>query len=261
MSRDSGHFRGASSGRVAAAVFAAVAGAAAQDWPQWRGPGSAAISTGAPLPTTWSATEHLAWRATLAGAGTSSPNRRRRSRDRDVAGRAGAGRGRRQPAPARARRSIAGGTRGRHRRRGSRRRRRARARRRGVRSGQRTPGVGASHARRRAVPRAAREAQPGDPDAGRRRRARLRLVRQRPARRTRPGERPSDLVASPRHRVRAVRRAVGARQLAGALSRPRHPALRSPHVVVPAGARREDGTRAVEGRARQRPACRTARRW
>ena len=27
----------------------------------------------APLPTTWSATEHLAWRAPLAGAGTSSP--------------------------------------------------------------------------------------------------------------------------------------------------------------------------------------------
>ena len=52
---------------------AAVAGAAAQDWPQWRGPGSAAISTEAPLPTTWSATEHLAWRAALAGAGTSSP--------------------------------------------------------------------------------------------------------------------------------------------------------------------------------------------
>ena len=65
--------RGASSGVVAAAVFAAVASAAGQDWPQWRGPGSAAISTGTPLPTTWSATEHLAWRATLAGAGTSSP--------------------------------------------------------------------------------------------------------------------------------------------------------------------------------------------
>ena len=46
---------------------------AAQDWPQWRGPGSAAIAADAPLPTTWSPTEHLAWRATIAGAGTSSP--------------------------------------------------------------------------------------------------------------------------------------------------------------------------------------------
>ena len=73
MSRDSRRVRGVWSGLMAAARLAAVASAAAQDWPQWRGPGSAAISTEAPLPTTWSATEHLAWRAPLAGAGTSSP--------------------------------------------------------------------------------------------------------------------------------------------------------------------------------------------
>jgi len=60
-------------GLVLAAAVAAVAAASAEDWPQWRGPGSAAISTDAPLPTTWSATDHLAWRAALAGAGTSSP--------------------------------------------------------------------------------------------------------------------------------------------------------------------------------------------
>ena len=55
--------------------MAAPAGAivSAQDWPQWRGPASAAIASDSPLPTTWSPTEHLAWRATLAGAGTSSP--------------------------------------------------------------------------------------------------------------------------------------------------------------------------------------------
>ena len=236
-------------------LTATVAGAAAQDWPQWRGPGSAAISTEAPLPTTWSATEHLAWRATLAGAGTSSPIV---VGDRVIVtsqvGRAPVAGGGSQPRLARDDRSLAGresAIGGRRRR--PRRRRRARARRRGVPSrhgrrlwAHRTPAVGP-------VPRAAREAQPRHPDAGRRRRARLRLVRQRPARRARPGERPSDLVAPPRHRVRAVRCAVGPRQLAGALPRPGHPALRSPHVVVPAGARREDRTRAVEGRARQRP--------
>src|SRR6187402_1461793 len=73
MSRDSRRVRGVWPGLMAVAVLTAAASVAAQDWPQWRGPGSAAISTEAPLPTTWSATEHLAWRATLAGAGTSSP--------------------------------------------------------------------------------------------------------------------------------------------------------------------------------------------
>ena len=48
--------------------------AQAPDWPQWRGPGSSAVAAGTPLPTRWSATEQLAWRSPLAGAG-----RRRRS--------------------------------------------------------------------------------------------------------------------------------------------------------------------------------------
>jgi outer membrane protein assembly factor BamB len=43
------------------------------DWPQWRGPGSGATADGGRLPTTWSATDQLAWRAPLAGPGTSSP--------------------------------------------------------------------------------------------------------------------------------------------------------------------------------------------
>ena len=66
MSRHSRKVRGVWPGLMAVAVLTAAASVAAQDWPQWRGPGSAAISTEAPLPTTWSATEHLAWRATLA---------------------------------------------------------------------------------------------------------------------------------------------------------------------------------------------------
>lgn len=44
-----------------------------QHWPQWRGPSSAGVSAETGLPTTWSATENVAWRAPLAGLGTSSP--------------------------------------------------------------------------------------------------------------------------------------------------------------------------------------------
>jgi outer membrane protein assembly factor BamB len=52
---------------------AAVVPLAAADWPQWRGPGSRGVAADAVLPVTWSATEHVAWRARLAGLGTSSP--------------------------------------------------------------------------------------------------------------------------------------------------------------------------------------------
>jgi len=58
---------------VVVALLSRSAGASAQDWPQWRGPGSAAVSAETPLPASWSATERLAWRAPIAGAGTSSP--------------------------------------------------------------------------------------------------------------------------------------------------------------------------------------------
>jgi outer membrane protein assembly factor BamB len=45
----------------------------AQQWPQWRGPSSAGVSTEPDLPTTWSATDNLAWKVPLAGLGASSP--------------------------------------------------------------------------------------------------------------------------------------------------------------------------------------------
>jgi outer membrane protein assembly factor BamB len=45
----------------------------AQNWPQWRGPSGAAVSSESPLPTKWSAGENVAWKAPLAGLGTSSP--------------------------------------------------------------------------------------------------------------------------------------------------------------------------------------------
>jgi outer membrane protein assembly factor BamB len=46
---------------------------AASDWPQWRGPSSGGVSPESALPVTWSATENIAWKARLAGLGTSSP--------------------------------------------------------------------------------------------------------------------------------------------------------------------------------------------
>ena len=45
----------------------------AQNWPQWRGPSGHAISAEQGLPVTWDAKRNVAWRASLAGFGTSSP--------------------------------------------------------------------------------------------------------------------------------------------------------------------------------------------
>jgi len=53
------------------AAFGAVA--SAEDWPQWRGPQGTGVSTERNLPVRWSATENMAWRADLGGAGVSSP--------------------------------------------------------------------------------------------------------------------------------------------------------------------------------------------
>jgi outer membrane protein assembly factor BamB len=45
----------------------------AASWPQFRGPSGQATSPDRNLPTTWSATENIAWKTELPGAGTSSP--------------------------------------------------------------------------------------------------------------------------------------------------------------------------------------------
>ena len=45
----------------------------AEDWPQWRGPLSNGVSGESGLPDRWSAGEHIAWKAALAGLGASSP--------------------------------------------------------------------------------------------------------------------------------------------------------------------------------------------
>lgn len=54
-------------------VFLLLPGLEAEDWPQWRGPSGNGISSESGLPIKWSATEHIAWKASLAGLGVSSP--------------------------------------------------------------------------------------------------------------------------------------------------------------------------------------------
>lgn len=46
---------------------------AAAQWPQWRGPGGQGVSSETGLAAEWSATKNIAWKAAIAGTGTSSP--------------------------------------------------------------------------------------------------------------------------------------------------------------------------------------------
>ncbi len=57
---------------TAASVVAATAALSAENWPQWRGPGSQGISTEANVPTEWSSTKNVAWKTELP-TGHSSP--------------------------------------------------------------------------------------------------------------------------------------------------------------------------------------------
>ena len=45
----------------------------AADWPQWRGPHGNGVSDDTNLPVRWTATDNVAWKADLGGAGVSSP--------------------------------------------------------------------------------------------------------------------------------------------------------------------------------------------
>lgn len=56
---------------IAGALWPSVLGA--ENWPQWRGPSSWGVSSETDLPATWSATDNIAWKASLAGFGASSP--------------------------------------------------------------------------------------------------------------------------------------------------------------------------------------------
>ena len=55
--------------------MAAIAPSAqtAADWPAWRGPNGSGVAPDRTLPTRWSATDNVAWKARLAGAGVSTP--------------------------------------------------------------------------------------------------------------------------------------------------------------------------------------------
>ncbi len=45
----------------------------ADDWPRWRGPQGAAVSTEQDVPLRWSTTENVAWKVEIPGEGSSSP--------------------------------------------------------------------------------------------------------------------------------------------------------------------------------------------
>jgi len=59
---------------LVAQLFVSIASrATANDWPALRGPGGLGVSLEKSLPTKWSATGNIAWKADLPGAGVSSP--------------------------------------------------------------------------------------------------------------------------------------------------------------------------------------------
>lgn len=55
------------------AIVIAGSTLAAANWPQWRGPQGQGISVETSLPTEWSPTAHIAWKAPIAGRGHSAP--------------------------------------------------------------------------------------------------------------------------------------------------------------------------------------------
>src|SRR5688500_6960266 len=58
---------------VSIAISVASDSAFAQDWPQFRGPTGDGVSQASDVPLQWSATEHVAWKQPIPGAGWSSP--------------------------------------------------------------------------------------------------------------------------------------------------------------------------------------------
>ncbi len=54
-------------------AFVTAGAAAAENWPQWRGPGSQGVSSETQVPTAWSPDTNVAWKAELPGTGMSSP--------------------------------------------------------------------------------------------------------------------------------------------------------------------------------------------
>ncbi|MEX1042337.1 MAG: PQQ-binding-like beta-propeller repeat protein [Pirellulaceae bacterium] len=60
-------------GMMICGLLLGVTPCAAQDWPQFRGPSAAGLTTATDVPLTWSDTENLLWKVDLPGPGSSSP--------------------------------------------------------------------------------------------------------------------------------------------------------------------------------------------
>lgn len=56
-----------------AAVLALAVPASADNWPQWRGPKNDGVSAERNLPTDWSETKNVLWKAPMPGMGSSTP--------------------------------------------------------------------------------------------------------------------------------------------------------------------------------------------
>src|SRR3712207_6267395 len=58
---------------VVGAVVLLGSGISAENWPQWRGPGSQGISRETQLPAEWSPGRNIAWKVEVPGRGHSAP--------------------------------------------------------------------------------------------------------------------------------------------------------------------------------------------
>jgi len=66
-------FRTLALASAALVLLSPVARLAAENWPQWRGPGSQGVSSEPDLPMAWSPESNIAWKTALPGSGHSSP--------------------------------------------------------------------------------------------------------------------------------------------------------------------------------------------
>jgi outer membrane protein assembly factor BamB len=59
--------------RTLAFAFLIIEAAAAEEWPQFRGPTADGVSNASNVPVSWSSTEHVMWKTPIPGGGWSSP--------------------------------------------------------------------------------------------------------------------------------------------------------------------------------------------
>ena len=58
---------------VTIVTTALIASTTAADWPHWRGPHGTGVADESSVPTRWSATENVVWKAPIGGLGVSTP--------------------------------------------------------------------------------------------------------------------------------------------------------------------------------------------